>query len=219
MQYGRILGTKESANLLAESFYPEDLEGNDNEDHRRIRETANQVNKWTDDEQHDPPFTKEELNTAVESFNPKKAPGADGFTADICRHAIPQDPKVFLMLANKCLALGHFPNIWKEATVVVLRKPTKEDYTNPKSYRPIGLLPALGKILEKMVVGRLKWHILPGLSTRQYGFVPQKSTEDALYVLLEHIRKKLEEKRLITIISLDIEGLLIVLGGPQLGTD
>lgn len=117
---------------------------------------------------------------ATESFNPKKAPGADGFTADICRQVIVKDPELFLSLANKCLTMGLFPALWKEASVVVLRKPGKDDYRNPKSYGPIGLLPVMGKIVEKMIVGRLKWHLIPKMSPRQYGFMPQKSTEDPL---------------------------------------
>ncbi|GBP21008.1 hypothetical protein EVAR_11039_1 [Eumeta japonica] len=32
-------------------------------------------------------------------------------------------------------------------------KPGKEDYARPKSYRPIGLLPVLGKTVERMLVG------------------------------------------------------------------
>ncbi|XP_064074206.1 uncharacterized protein LOC135193878 [Vanessa tameamea] len=37
------------------------------------------------------------------------------------------------------------------------KAPGKEDYTHPKSYRPIGLLPILGKVVEKLMVGRLQW--------------------------------------------------------------
>ncbi|KAA5586832.1 reverse transcriptase family protein, partial [Pseudomonas aeruginosa] len=75
-----------------------------------------------------------------------------------------------------------------------------------KSYRPIGLLPVMGKILEKMMVNRIKWHVLPRMSTRQYGFMPQRSTEDSLYDLIQYIREKLKQKKLITMVSLDIEG-------------
>nr|XP_037877477.1 uncharacterized protein LOC119631031 [Bombyx mori] len=57
-----------------------------------------------------------------------------------------------------------------------------------------------------MTFNRIKWHILPKLSKRQYGFMPQRCTEDALYDLVSHIRKKLKEKKLITMVSLDIEG-------------
>ncbi|XP_063894705.1 uncharacterized protein LOC126057099 [Helicoverpa armigera] len=203
---GIYLTPAESASHLAETFYPHDLGEEDTEEQKDIRRLAMRVNDRVYDEEHDPPFTPHELITAVSSFNPKKAPGADGLTADICRQAILQDPEAFLALANKCLSLGHFPKKWKEATVVVLRKPGKDNYTNAKSYRPIGLLPVLGKVLEKMVVTRLQWHLVPRLSTRQYGFMPQRSTEDALYNLVNQIKVEIKNKKLVTIVSLDIEG-------------
>lgn len=70
----------------------------------------------------------------------------------------PQVPDVYVCLAlySKCLDIGYFPDIWKEATVVVLRTPGKDDYQNPKAYRPIGLIPVLRKILEKCVVASYK---------------------------------------------------------------
>ncbi|KAG6438774.1 hypothetical protein O3G_MSEX000213, partial [Manduca sexta] len=203
---GRTLDAEESAKLLAETFYPEDHLEEDNADHQQTRETAASVNDAVDGEVHDPPFTLHELLAAVNSFNPKKAPGADGLTADVCKQAIHKYPGFYLALANKCLELGHFPTTWKEATVIVLRKPAKEDYTQVKSYRPIGLLPVMGKILEKMVVGRVRWHLHPKTHPRQFGFMPQRSTEDSLYALMKYIREKLDEKKIVVIISLDIEG-------------
>ncbi|XP_050558906.1 uncharacterized protein LOC126912164 [Spodoptera frugiperda] len=181
-----------SVELLAETFYPEDREDDDDSDHCRTRQLAKLVNACGDGEQHDPPFTLSELQRSISSFNPKKAPGADGFTADICSRAINCNPGYFLSLINRCLAYHHFPKTWKEATVVVLRKPGKDKYTVPKSYRPIGLLPVLGKVFEKMLVARLKFHLLPRISTRQYGFRPQRSTKDSLFTLVKNIRAKLE---------------------------
>ncbi|KAL0870224.1 hypothetical protein ABMA27_006364 [Loxostege sticticalis] len=57
-----------------------------------------------------------------------------------------------------------------------------------------------------MTVARMKWHLIPRFSTRQYGFMPQKSTEDALYNLVHRIQGKIELKKLVTLVSLDIEG-------------
>lgn len=81
---------------------------------------------------------------------------------------------VFLAISNKCLELAHFPRPWKTAHVYILRNPGTEDYTIPKSYRPMGLLPVLGKVREKLLVHRLRWYLLPTLSTRQYGFITQQ---------------------------------------------
>lgn len=203
---GEVLDAKGSVKYITETFYPEDLYDADDDYHRHIRLEAERVNTEEYSENADPPFTTSELLTASESFNPKKAPGADGLTADICSHAINGSPNTFLALLNQCLKIHYFPQPWKEATVVVLRKPGKTDYTTPKSYRPIGLLPILGKIYEKMLVARLKFYILPRMSTRQYGFMPQRSTEDSLYDLMQHIRSKLQQKKIVLVVSLDIEG-------------
>lgn len=203
---GEVLDAEGSARYIAETLYPEDHPAADNSHHSRVRLEAESVNEGENGEPYDPPFTIAELKTSSESFNPKKAPGMDGLTADICNRAISKDPEIFLAILNKCLAYNHFPRVWKEATVVVLRKPGKIDYTTPKAYRPIGLLPVLGKIYEKMLVARLRFYIAPRISTRQYGFMPQRSTEDSLYTLMQKIRTKLKQKKIITLISLDIEG-------------
>jgi ribonuclease HI len=203
---GRVLDARGSVELLADTFYPLDRVEDDNEDHSQTRWLAETVNAVSHAEIHDPPFTHDELKRATSSFNPKKAPGADGFTADICQQAINCDPKFFLALVNKSLAIQYFPKAWKEATVVVLRKPGKDSYKVPKSYRPIGLLPVIGKIFEKMMVARLRFYLLPKTSPRQYGFMPQRSTEDSLYTLMQHIRNKLNDKKILTLVSLDIEG-------------
>ncbi|KAL0852573.1 hypothetical protein ABMA27_016991 [Loxostege sticticalis] len=203
---GRALTNLESAKLLAATFYPPDTVEDDSEEHKAVRELASKVNDRKPDEASDPPFTREELQSSLESFNPKKAPGGDGLTADICGAAVNTNPVVFLAMINKCLELACFPKIWKEAVVVILRKSGKEDYTHPKSFRPIGLLPVLGKIFEKMMVRRIRWHTLPSLSPHQYGFTPQRSTEDSLYVMMRHIRERLAEGKIIVLVSLDIEG-------------
>lgn len=90
--------------------------------------------------------------------------------------------------------------------MVILRKPCKDNYTVFKSYRPIGFLSVLGNILEKLIDSRLKYYLLPKLSTCQYGFMPQRSTEDSLYTIVKYITDKLNQKKLIRVVSLDVEG-------------
>ena len=56
--------------------------------------------------------------------------------------------------------------------VLALCKPGKDDYTIPRSYRPISLLPIMGKIMEIMVSRRLS-RLLQSrrlLSPFQFGF-------------------------------------------------
>ncbi|GBP90791.1 Putative 115 kDa protein in type-1 retrotransposable element R1DM [Eumeta japonica] len=57
-----------------------------------------------------------------------------------------------------------------------------------------------------MLVGRLQWHLMPKLQATQYGFMPQRGTEDALYDLMTYIYKESNLKKIVLMVSLDIEG-------------
>ncbi|PWW77519.1 hypothetical protein C7212DRAFT_108499, partial [Tuber magnatum] len=51
------------------------------------------------------------------------------------------------------LEIGYMPKQFGRALGVVMRKPRKEDYGKPESYRVINLLDIWGKVLER-IVGR-----------------------------------------------------------------
>ncbi|XP_061385419.1 uncharacterized protein LOC133320797 [Danaus plexippus] len=169
---GVVQSPDQSAALLARTFFADDDDGTDSEVHAVIRSRADLVGMRLPDDTDDPQITRGELVRTLRSFNPKKAPGQDGFTSDICWHAICADEHLFLTILNRCLDLACFPAPWKEASVVVLRKPARPDYARAKSYRPIGLLSILGKIFEKILCRRIRWHVLPKSNARQYGFTP-----------------------------------------------
>jgi hypothetical protein len=58
---------------------------------------------------------------------------------------------------------------------------TGEGSTEVNKYRPISLLNVGGKVLEKLLIGRINHHVFSNslLNENQYGFLPQKSTVDA----------------------------------------
>lgn len=55
-------------------------------------------------------------------------------------------------LLNTCLENGVYPKAWKSDKMVILRK---GEVTDPKSFRPIMLLPALEKVYEKLLNNQL----------------------------------------------------------------
>ncbi|XP_050553864.1 uncharacterized protein LOC126911310 [Spodoptera frugiperda] len=205
---GATLSPAKSAELLAKTFYPDDSENTDDSHHAALRKLADgrNLDEITELSENDPLFSQAEVDLVLNALNCKKAPGADGLTADICTAAIQCERELFLAIANTCLERAHFPTQWKSAHVIILRKPGKEDYTHPKSYRPIGLLSVFGKIVEKLMIGRIQWHIFPTLHKNQYGFLPQRGTEDALYDLVERVKTEFDSKNIVILVSLDIEG-------------
>jgi len=97
-----------------------------------------------------------------------------------------------------------FPRDWKTENVVPIIKGQDRDVRNPKSYRPVSLLPVLGNVIEKVINDRLRSQIEPRLSGKQYGFTPGRSTQDAIRSLLTW--SSLLEERYVITIFLDITG-------------
>lgn len=208
---GTALDAQGSAEHLAKVFYPEDDGRDDTQEQSRIRtEAVDIITEARERAAREPValFTKDEVLQVIEAISPKKAPGDDGLTADICGEAFSCCTTAILGLYNQCLRTGYFPVRWKNATTICIPKPGKEDYTAAKSYRPIGLLPVLGKVLEKMMTRRISWEIRrgTGLNKRQYGFTPHTGTEDALYDAVHLIRQRVRKGEIVTVASLDIEG-------------
>jgi len=92
------------------------------------------------------------IKAAIWRIKPSSAPGADGITAGILRKAWPALQELIIKLFGLCVSNGIFPECWKAATLVLIPKPGKIDASMTKSYRPISLLPTLGKALETIII-------------------------------------------------------------------
>ncbi|GBP81642.1 hypothetical protein EVAR_63847_1 [Eumeta japonica] len=63
-----------------------------------------------------------------------------------------RDLELFLAATNKCLRLEYFPRVRKVAAIKEIPKLGKDDYSQPKSYCSIGLLPVMTKVVENMLI-------------------------------------------------------------------
>jgi hypothetical protein len=61
---------------------------------------------------------------------------------------------VFTRMFTQSVDLGYYPEIWKRAKTIVLRKPNKTDCSVPGASRPISILNTLGKLLEAVIAKR-----------------------------------------------------------------
>jgi hypothetical protein len=103
------------------------------------------------------------------------------------------------------LALGIFPDVFKQAYVTpLLKKPglDKSDYAN---YRPISNLAFLGKILERIVLNQLQQHLdaVPSLNPFQSAYHRHHSTETALTKITNDILFEMDNKRVTLLALLD----------------
>lgn len=128
-----------------------------------------------------PLFTRDELRIAARSLKDRRAPGPDGIPAEVLKKIAVIRPELLLSMYNSCLEDGIFPEPWKRQKLVLISK-GKGNPNSPSSYRPLCMLDTAGKLLERLLKPRLEEaiHNGGGLSSRQYGFRPGRSTVHAV---------------------------------------
>ncbi|GBP96302.1 Retrovirus-related Pol polyprotein from type-1 retrotransposable element R1 [Eumeta japonica] len=129
-----------------------------------------------------PPIGAGRLGRIIRKL-PNTSPGIDGITAKIVKEAWKAIGAEMNLMYEKCVIEGIFPGIWKEGRLVLLPKGSDRPATDPKAYRPLTLLPVLGKILERVIIQQTR-ETLDSLAGEQHGFTRGRSTVTALTDIL-----------------------------------
>ena len=135
-----------------------------------------------------------------------KALGPDDVSPHTLKMCASQLALPLATLYQNCLQRKTWPSVWKQARVVAIHK--KGPRTTPENYRPISLLSVIGKIFEKILAAKLSkffedHHLL---STRQFGFMPNRSAADLLLTMATGWNKNLDSAKDTFVIALDIAG-------------
>jgi hypothetical protein len=148
------------------------------------------VENQLEPEQEPEPLTSEELFSAVGKMSLGKAPGPDGIPNIALIMAVRKKPVELLGVFNECFKDKIFPERWKTAKLLLIHKGKDKPVSHPSSYRPICLLDAAGKLLERLILGRLNQHIeiTGGLSESQFGFRRGRSTLNAIQIVLDRAK-------------------------------
>jgi hypothetical protein len=157
-----------------------------------------------------PTILESEVRTFLLTLKPRTAPGHDGITNTLLRNLPATGITDLTTILNSSLHLGHFSEIWKHATVLAIVKPHRPP-TSPGSYRPISLLPAIEKVLERIVTKRLNQHALESgtIPNEQFGFRKKHSTTSQLTRLTDYITHGYNIKKHTGLLTLDLEKVWI----------
>lgn len=181
---------------LLTKYFPQDSTCDDSPEHTEMRQRAKELYFSFNDKN----FTEPELKKVVLTMDVNRSPGLDGFPVAALRELLDVCIEDWLFILNKCLKEGVFPKIWKKSLVVWIPK------GDGNSFRPICLLPVIGKVLDKLCAGRLS-HFLEVnncLSTNQFGFRKQKNTSGAISGYISHVNRVKQDKLHSLAIMLDI---------------
>ncbi|KAL4126891.1 hypothetical protein QTP88_011091 [Uroleucon formosanum] len=149
--------------------------------------------------------TPNEISSIIKSLKIHKSPGHDQISNKIVKNFPAKTIIQLTHIYNATLRLSYFPSTWKSAVIIPILKPSKPP-DKADSYRPISLLPVLGKILEKILLKRLlkisnEQNALPDL---QFGFRPKHATFHQLHRVVDFIASSLETKKYCSAVFLDV---------------
>ena len=148
-----------------------------------------------------------EVLSAIRAMRMDAAPGLDGIPViclkKCCGILLPWLRQIF----SSSLALGYFPEKWRIAKVLALRKPGKASYATPRSYRPISLLSNMSKLLETIVNRRLMRYVESRclLSPEQFGFRAGREVMGACTSLVEDVTAAFCRRLQVHVVALDIQ--------------
>jgi hypothetical protein len=134
------------------------------------------------------------------------APGHDSIMNIFFSKATLLCKQELFSLLNTSWTSGCVPDAWKLRIVVPIPKPGKP-LEQVSGYRPITLLPCMGKIMERMVLSRLQYTLEKKnvFSSLQLGF-RKKSTIDALHLIKNAVAAARVSREFGLIVYLDIKG-------------
>ena len=152
----------------------------------------------------------------LKSLSQKKATGSDELPNTLLKDSACQIAKPLCHVINRSLASGIFPEDFKDGLVTpVFKSGKKEDMDN---YRPITVLPACSKILEKCIHSQLMEFLEERklLSPTQFGFRKKRNTEYAATLLLDQIRENTDSGKLTGAVFIDLSKAFDTLGHGQI---
>ena len=162
----------------------------------KVDENINQFNFQDVDE--------DTIRKIIDDFAPKKSCGFDGITLMHLKYLKETLLAPTTLIIRQVIHTGIFPEQLKIAKVIPIYK--KDDDTIFSNYRPISILPAISKIIEKVIYGQIYYYFSQNklFSDSQYGFRHGHSTELAALEIVDRINTVLDNNETPLSIFLDL---------------
>lgn len=146
-----------------------------------------------------------DLYGSIQCGNSKKSSGPDKVSNFVIKKLPPTAIIILTIILNNCLNNSYFPSKWKIAEIFPI--PKKPGANSVSSFRPISLLPNLSKLLEMLILNKLRslCSSMGIVQHNQFGFKAFHSTFDPLLKLHADTTLALNKKEVTVACLLDIQ--------------
>ncbi|KAK3574804.1 hypothetical protein QTP86_018397, partial [Hemibagrus guttatus] len=175
--------------------YFEELMNEENEREKRV-ERVNSV------EQKVNKIRKDEVRKALKRMKSGKAVSPDDILVEVWKCLGEAAVEFLTSLFNRVLESERMPEEWRRSVLVPIFK-NKGDVQSCSNYRGIKLMSHTMKLWERVVEARLRKVV--EICEQQYGFMPRKSTTDAIFALRILMEKYSDGQRELHCVFVDLE--------------
>ena len=150
------------------------------------------------------PVTIECFYRFITEIDTDMASCIEGINMRICKLMLENFSEKWLKLFGNSLYTGTFPKEWTCSIVTLL--PKTGDLSHPGNWRPISQTCIFAKILENIVKTRLQSYLIDHslLSEYQFGFLPHRSTKEAVFELTKSMYSTINNRKLMAMVFLDV---------------
>ncbi|KAK3535802.1 hypothetical protein QTP70_021115 [Hemibagrus guttatus] len=191
---GRVLTSEESVQRRWKEYF-EELMNEENEREKRV-EGVNSVEQKVDK------IRKDEVRKALKRMKSGKAVGPDNIPVEVWKCLGEAAVEFLTSLFNRVLENERMPEEWRRSVLVPIFK-NKGDVQSCSNYRGIKLMSHTMKLWERVVEARLRKVV--EICEQQYGFMPRKSTTDAIFALRILMEKHRDGQRELHCVFADLE--------------
>ena len=109
------------------------------------------------------------------------------------------------IIYERSLSTGILPEMWKKSVVVPIHKKHSKDVV--KNYRPISLTCVSCRVLESLIVSKIRSHLWNSniIAPNQFGFINNRNTVSQLLEFQKCLIEEIGSGRNVDVIYLDIE--------------
>eukprot|EP00666_Eupelagonemidae_sp_cell4sb_P017801 gene17801-biopygen13637 len=153
------------------------------------------------------PVTADDVKKALSRDKGTKSVGIDGIPMSVLKKVPPHLSGEIASITNASIRERRWPKQWKRAEIVPIWK-RKGNRKEAKYYRPVAMLPAIARLVERIIAEQLKEHIRMNsiLPKIQHGFRAGHSTESALIQLVDSVASAMDDGESVIVASLDAAG-------------
>lgn len=150
------------------------------------------------------PVTAEELIDIVRNLKSKASVGYDSISTIMIQNVITELGNTLVILINKYMKDGIFPDELKIAKVTTIYKSGSRD--GPSNYRSLSILPIFSKIFETIIYKRLVTYLakINFIHPHQFGFQKHSNTTAACIQLIENLYELINNKMKTAAVFIDV---------------